>query len=448
MTISHGALTEESDFNTYWYDERLDARSRGTITWSALTTPYEYASITTYSLQDGSPTSTYRTAGHSEVELSFIRSVFKEIDNLIEPEFVEVPSDQADIVLVSSLDDLMGGTAGGYFAVANSVSTSRSVGGEKIGYLTWRDYTGIGYLSSFEMGIISHEIGHALRLSHPGAGGEGGAAGGYNPDWNQRDSVMSYNPYEGTQSLFFRSLDIQALQSFWGAETNPGAAGWPATETIPSRITFLDKPIASVQDSASSAGDSGLTISQLDSESIKVEQQLLADEITNYWWYQQVANQIGGDSIMNIFIDQKGSAPASSKMRKVARLGSMSAMEAQFIRNIASEIDSASALDLAFVTSPKEADVVISAAKKMPRYSAFYDWGDKLHHLAWLNKNKSLTPLDQVKITASLLASAGMKESVDSSYSTFDTVMSWNGRDYYGLTEIDKLALSSMWGQP
>lgn len=448
MTISHNALTEQSDFGKYWFDDRLEARKRSTITWSALTTPYEYANVTTYSLLDGSSYSTYRTAGHGDVELSFIRAAFKEIDNLIEPEFVEVPSNEADIVLISSLDDLMGGSAGGYFSVAKSVSTSRSTGGEKIGYLTWRDYTGIGYLSNWEMSTIVHELGHALRLSHPGAGGQGGASGGYNPDWNQRDSVMSYNPYEGSESLFFRNLDIQALQSFWGVETSPSVAGWPATEGIPPRITFLDKPFASAGASAVATSDPSLTISQINSETIRAEQQFLADEITNYPWQQEVANQIGGDSIMNIFIDQKGRAPTTSKMRKAAKLGSMSAMETQFIRNIASEIDSASALDLAFVMSPEEADVIISAATKMPKYSAYYDWGDNVHHLAWLNKNKNLTPLDQVKITASLLASAGLKESVDSSFSTFDTVMSWNGKDYYGLTEIDKLALSSLWGQP
>jgi hypothetical protein len=151
---------------------------------------------------------------------------------------------------------------------------------------------------------------------------------------------------------------------------------------------------------------------------------------------------------MSIYIDQKGRARMSKDMRRAATFEPISALESGFIRDVASRIDSASALDISFVSSPKSADVIISGAKKMPRYSAYCDWGESLCRLAWFNRDKSLTSFDQVKITASLMAAAGRRESVDQLFSTFDTVMSWNGRDYYALAEIDKIALSGLWGQP
>lgn len=451
MSISYEALTEESEFDTYWYDERGNYRDKQTITWSALQTPYEYSKITTINLLDGTSSETsYRTAGHGEVELSFIRAIFRELDRLIEPGFVEAPSADADIVIISSLDDIYVdgmGAAGGYFSVAKSVAPASRPESQKIGYVAWRDYTGVGHLSEWEMSTIVHEIGHALRLSHPGAGGVGGASGGYNPEWNQKDSVMSYNPYEGRESLFFRELDIKALQSFWGEELNPSSlAGWPATEGIPSKISSLDKPLSS-QETIVNENDSGLVIEQINSDLVNTQKQQLIDEITNYPWQQEVASKIGGDSVMDIYIDQRGKARLSKEMRSAAKLGRMSSAEVQFIRDIASEIDSASALDLNFVAKPAMADVIISGAKKMPNYNAYYDWGNDVYHLAWSNRNKKLTPSDQVFVTASLMASAGLKESVDSSLSTFDTVMSWNGRNFYGLTEADKTALTGLWGE-
>jgi len=446
LALSFSSLTEGSDFDSYWYDERVNARSRQVISWSALTVPYEYANVSTYSLQDGSLSDSFRTAGHGDVELSFMRSLFREIDKLIEPEFVEVTSDQADIVLISSLDDLLDGTAAGFFTVAESVNGSNSSSGEKIGYVAWRDATGKGYLDGWEMHVIVHEIGHALRLSHPGAGGQGGESGGYNHDWNQKESVMSYNSYQGSDSLFYRDLDIQALQSFWGKESDPAAAAWPATESLPSKVKFLDKPLPGLSTGGLSSDGGGLTIGQVDSSSILIDQRRLIDEITNLPWQQEVARKIGGDNVMNIYIDEKGKSPMSSSMRRVAKLGSMSGLEVQFIQEIVSRIDSASALDLSLVRSPASADVIISGAKKMPKYSAYYEWEGDAYHLAWINRSKDLTSLDQVKITSSLMAAAGLKESVDGSFSTFDTVMSWNGNQYYGLTGIDKMALSEMWG--
>ena len=448
MPLSFTSLTEETEFNKYWLNERVKARSRDVISWSALSTPYEYANISTYSLQDGSYDSSYRTAGHGDVELSFIRAVFREIDNLIEPEFVEVPSDQADILLISSLDDLYGGAAAGYFNVASSVSTGAGSEGDKIGYVTWRDATGIGYLDGWEMHVIVHEIGHSLRLSHPGAGGGGGGSGGYSPEWNTKDSVMSYNDYQGYNSLFFRGLDIEALQSLWGKETSPGSAGWPSTESVPSKVSYLDRPLPGSFVNQSDSSGNGLTVSEIDESVVQAEKMQLADEITNYPWQQEVFSQIGGDNKMSVYIDQKGRAPMSKGMRRAATFGPISALESGFIMDVASRIDSASALDISLVSSPKSADVIISGAKKMPRYSAYYDWGESRYHLAWFNRDKSLTSLDQVKITASLMAAAGLRESVDQSFSTFDTVMSWNGKDYYGLTEVDKIALSGLWGQP
>jgi hypothetical protein len=235
-------------------------------------------------LQDGSYDRSYRTAGYGDVELSFIRAAFREIDNLIEPDFVEAPSDQADIVLISSLDDLNGGAAAGYFSVASSVSTGAGSEGDKIGYVAWRDCTGIGYLDSWETHVIIHEIGHSLGLPHPGAGGGGGESGGYSPDWNKRDSIMSYNNYQGYNSLFFRGLDIEALQSLWGKESSPGSAGWPSTESVPSKVSYLDRLLPGSFVNQSDSSGNGLIESEIDESAVQAEKMQLVDEITSFPW--------------------------------------------------------------------------------------------------------------------------------------------------------------------
>ena len=452
---------------------------REIITWSAARFPSQYASVEIQTVgQDfwgeANP-ETYKAMSVGDVELNYIRKVFRELDKLLAPSFVETSPQDADITLMSLFPDQPDDN-GGWF-LESSPYPSDTQRGAKLGVATWNDTTGPEFMDEWEMNVIIHEIGHALHLTHPGDpdGQQEGVTP--NPNFDVDDTVMSYreSPEHGwAWPIFFRDLDIHALQDIWGAEANPQPPEWPATEKFPNIITQLPysppkvenkvemidntqikediELITSAEEVIAATEEAGVVDDvaiSLKDRKIEKGYFKLAKKISYKWAAKRAAKHIGRDAVMDIFVDTDALVPGTKKFRKQGKSVPLENHETDFIFRTLDTIDQSCGLSFNLVDNPLEADVVLSP-KKMKKWEYYQDWPKKQDtwYLGWLNNGDGILDIQEKNLfTQVLMTAIGFTDLGEKSkYTTFDSVMSWNDEAYFGFTKADKIALESLWG--
>ena len=153
-------------------------------------------------------TSLVTTNSHSDTEEEFINSTVDEVDEIIGLDFEYSNNIQNSEIVFVSVDRYRPWGPGD--GVAGQVVQTNNRW-----FVLWRDYTpNSDELIDYDKNTITHELGHALGLSHPGERPS-------NPRYNTiEDTVMSYNDLNGQWGTEFTENDYDALQMIWGAESN------------------------------------------------------------------------------------------------------------------------------------------------------------------------------------------------------------------------------------
>lgn len=350
------------------------------------------------------------TKGHNAEESVFIASLFQKLDEEIEPEFAQVSNpSEADIVIFSSSSPLAEVSSAGYYIAGYFEERP-----PKIGSIVWYDISGKDTLSSQERQTITHEIGHALGLDHPDGDG-------FNSFWNTNDSIMSYRDVGSVVPTWFSGLDLAALQSIWGAESSAAAQ-------------------------VANTSESPQLVAEAESSSNGTINQQLVDELADT---SVLDYKMFRDREVSFYIDRKGKAPLANYLNKQGDRSKMSAQEAAFARSVFQEVDQLTGLTAREVRSPRQADIIVGSLDVRTEYgwdSYIAKKGAYADVVFYDKKGADLGEREKVDIAEAILYPLGLWDLSKSDYTTFDTVMSNYGLDYYGLTANDIAALRSLWG--
>ena len=390
MALTPGLLTDSS------YSDILARGIKGaeTVEYSIYSNP-SAANGQDKILTIGYENSTINTYDHDAQHKIFIRSIFDRLDPLLDLDFVEADSlGRSDINIYrawrnSRAEGVNAGLTHGAYSGGSTHFNTDSVD------ISWTDIDSSDKFTDTEKDSIVHEIGHALGLKDLG----------FDPKWDNHDSVMSYNLHDGVLlKTWYTEADINAMQSIWGAEDNVSSI---SDEQV--SVTAEKEPVVA---------------------SGKTQVPIYRD------WANRLQKISDNDGIISFHIDADGSYKKKSRTFNV--------LHKDFVEGFLGEISEATGLKIKYVEQG-QADVLIhSTGGKQNINRSKESFNVNLGKLV----RKKLNDKSKEDIAANILYPFGLDDipkRVD--HSGDDSLMSWHYAEsgYAGLTSADITALQSIW---
>ena len=155
---------------------------------------------------------------------------------------------------------------------------------------------------------------------------------------------------------------------------------------------------------------------------------------------------------MTIFINSDDTIIRNKKLNRLGKRVSLADSELQFYAHVLNDIDQACGLEFKILDNPRKADLILSPMK-MKKWEYYGIWPDKKKesmHGVWLNDGDGVLDVKEKNLFTQILMEKigfiGLPDNKKNKYTTFDTIMSWRDKSYYGFTKADKIAMNILWG--